>query len=57
MVEEGDGGSEAFQNCVVILKGFLLEIDIEAFRIRYRPKGITHKKQGKRKKFQLQESI
>ena len=32
-----------------------LEIAIEAFGIRYRPKGISHKKQGKRKKSQLQD--
>ena len=32
-----------------------LEIDIEAFGIRYRPKRISHKKQGKRKKSQLQD--
>ena len=32
-----------------------LEIDIEAFGIRYRPKGISHKKQGKRKQSHLQD--
>ena len=32
-----------------------LEIDIEAFGIKYRPKGISHKIHGKRKKSQLQD--
>ena len=32
-----------------------LEIDNEAFGIIYRPKGISHKKQGKRKQSHLQD--
>ena len=39
------------QNALNLLK---LEIDIEAFGIRYRPKGISHKKQTKRKQSHLQ---
>ena len=39
------------QNALNLLK---LEIDIEAFGIRFRPKGISHKKQTKRKQSHLQ---